>query len=116
MKYFAKYANLEHKRSSSVILSPKLRATERKHLTKEVLENMTIDDHIWSFMIGVISGLTIPIFYKAYTYITCKYPSRKLWKEYISKENYGILSCSDLIIDIDSVSTGMYDFMSLYEM
>jgi hypothetical protein len=40
---------------------------------------------------------------------------KKLWKEYISKETYGIISTSDLILDIDSFSTGMYDILALSE-
>ncbi len=74
-----------------------------------------LETNIWSYLIGIASGITPLIGYKIYRYLTTVHPLKKLWKEYISKETYGILSCSDLIIDIDTLSTGLYDSLALSE-
>lgn len=83
---------------------------------KEVLRDMNIESELtWSYFIGIASSLTPLIIYKLYAYFSSTYPLKKLWKDYISKETYGILSCSDLVLDIDSLSTGLYDTLSLSE-
>lgn len=74
-----------------------------------------LETYIWSYLIGIVSGITPLIGYKLYRYFTIRRPMKKLWKEYISKETYGILSCSDLVIDTDSISTGLYDALALSE-
>ena len=72
-----------------------------------------LETQIWSYLIAIASGITPIIGYKLYIYLTTRHPMKKLWKEYLSKETYGILSCSDLSIDIDSLSTGLYDALAL---
>lgn len=76
---------------------------------------MNIPSGIISYCIGVLSGVTLPILHKTYVYMTAIRPLKRVWKEFISKETYAILSCSDLVIDIDSFSMGMYDSMALAE-
>ena len=67
----------------------------------------------WSYVIGIASSVTIILIYKVYIYLTLMYPLKKLWNEYVTKESYGILSNSGSSVDIDTISTGVYDTLAL---
>lgn len=70
-------------------------------------------EDIGSYVIGIASSVTIILIYKVYVYLTSIYPLRKLWDEYVTKESYGILSSSGSLVDIDTISTGVYDTLAL---
>lgn len=68
---------------------------------------------LWSYLVGIASGLTLPALYYLYIYLTKRLPIKRFWKDYISNKTYGILSCSETVIDIDSSSTGLYDSLTI---
>jgi hypothetical protein len=74
-----------------------------------------MNEYILNYSIGVFSGISVSLIYEGYKYLNFINPLKKLWKGYLYKESYGILSCNDLVIDIDSNSTGMYDILALAE-
>lgn len=74
-----------------------------------------LETYVLSYLMGIASAMTPIIAHKLTGYLRITRPMKQMWKNYISRQTYGVLSCSESVVDLDSYSTGLFDTLALSE-